>query len=201
MSDAEIGQIRVAEIKVAFKPDASLQWQAAEEEFVALRALAEPAKVSRRRRDTVSVGEGNEPLGATAAAAAERSVLAGSPEGRAFIERKLVDRIVAHARTHLQPKLQGNRPVVVEALVHGFIVPSAGLLGGTNMLLVVTTLRDQATGREPGRLDRGTATSTGNGLLGRGRRGEPLDPGRGSPAEDRLVANYIEQVEAWLLKR
>lgn len=197
LTQAEIGQIRINEIRVSYAANSEIQWEAAEEELAAQGTKA--AKGARQREPLVTGSLGNETMNATMQKAAERGALARSAEGQAFLQRKVTDKIVTRLKSQLQPKFNGTRPLDVEVQVHAFVIPSTGqkiMLGGTNMLGAVTVLRDPKTGRELGKLDRLAGAATGNGWLG-----AAIEATLADPAEDRIVATYAEQVETWLLNK
>lgn len=200
LTDAEVGQIRINEVRVTYAADAKIYWEAAEEEFAAVQARTRPVKAADRAREPIVTGSlGNDTMAATMEKAAARSALAQSPEGRTFLQRKVTDKISSRLNGQLKPKFNGSRPVNIEVHVVAFSIPSAGqkiALGGSNIMGAVTTLRDAATGRELAKLDRATGAATGNGWLG-----TAIEAAIAELPEDRIVANYAEQVETWLLKK
>lgn len=201
LTDKEIGQLGIKEVRVTFSPDAQIYWEAAEEEFAALQTKAVPRKVAAATGTPIVTGSvGTDAMQESLQKANERSALAQSPEGRAFLQRKVTEKIVQRLNGQIKPKFNGSRAAYMEVQVLGFTIPSAAqkiILGGTNMMGAVTTLRDAATGQELGKLDRLSAAATGNGLLGTAIEAAVAS----EPAEDRIVANYADQVEAWLRKK
>lgn len=194
LSVAEMTQIRIAGTDVTYEPDVRFQWETAEEEFLATRPL--PKK--KAPAGAVLVSEGNEALTAAAAAAAARSEAARTPEGQAFLKAKLEAKLRAAYARDLQPHFPGQRPVRIVDHLHGFIVPSTAqrvVLGGTPMLLAVTYLKEDGSGRQLGKLDAVTGAASGQGWLAL------ADAAMMPAVEDRLIANHVEKVKGWLTAR
>lgn len=201
LTDKEIGQLGIKEVRVTFTPDSQIYWEAAEEEFAAQPTKAGPRKAVAATSAPVVTGSlGTDSMQASLQKASDRTALAQSPEGRAFLQRKVTEKITQRLNSQIKPKYNGSRPAYIEVQVVAFTIPSAAqkiVLGGTNMMGAVTTLRDAATGKELAKLDRLSAAATGNGWLGTAIEAAVAS----EPAEDRIVANYADQVEAWLQKK
>jgi hypothetical protein len=175
LSLQEIGDLKITEVRVVLKPDASIWWGAAERQYNA--SLPKP-----------KVGEPKE-------------VPADSPEMVAHLRKRLSDMVHEVLTRRVAPRFQtGQRAVVLESRVHGMTIPSEVqriALGGTPVFAATTHLIDTQTGQELARLDQGTAATFAPGgvwvvaTLAMGM----------TPLENQLMENYADQVLSWLLKK
>lgn len=194
LTGSEVRELRISDVRVKYAPQFVMVWEAAEEEFAARQPISKRPKIQR-----ISTGDGNAALEETLAKAAARAEIARSPEGRAYMRDKLTTLIKERAAEVLQTKFKGARPVILEVELVGFQIPSAGqkvMIGGSNIMGAITRIIDAGSGKELGKMDRGAAAATGGGLLG-----SAIEATMAAPAEQRLVANYIGQVDAWLTAR
>jgi hypothetical protein len=188
LSEREVAALRIVAVTVTFKPNAQVSWVEAEQEFVE-RAKAQGARDPKARRKAPKHDGIGDP------ADDEHQRLITSPEGKAFLRNKVTSLITDRLKRDVVSKMNGSREARLELEVYGFVVPHVvqrATIGGTPILLVVTTLKDARTGAELAKLDQGTAAPSGQGLLG-----VIVDQGS---LEERLVDRYVSQVRSWLLK-
>jgi hypothetical protein len=194
LSQQDIAALRIVEVAVTFKPDANISWSAAEQEYVAEATARNPKLRLKSKAFEHSVDTGAGPD----TEAGERYKLIASPEGREYVRKKTVGLIDKHLKRDIVPRLQGTRDARLEVTVFAFLVPDAvqrATLGGTPMLLALTTLKDARTGAELAKLDQGASTYAGQGIVG-----ALVDQAVAAPLEERLVDSYVSNVRNWLLK-
>lgn len=175
LSDQEISDLKIVEVRVTYAPNAMIWWGAAERAYNA--TLPKP-----------NVGEAKE-------------VAADSPEMTEHLRKRLADLVRETLMQRVSPLFQkGQRAVVLESRIVGMTIPSEiqrVVIGGAPVFAASTHLIDVKTGQEIGKLDRGTApTYTPNGALAL----VSMAIGENAP-EAQLMGIYVEQVLSWLLKK
>lgn len=159
-----IAGMRLAQVEVKVADDATVLWGNAEHDYV----VAHRSAPSARRAKPIETGALGDPA---ASDAAEATALANSPEGKAFVRAKVTDRLKGALGEAFKGRLEtGARPVKLEVVVTGFVVPSAiqrVVLGGVPGLTARVVLRDAATGAElASRANFGANVIAGNGIGG-----------------------------------
>jgi hypothetical protein len=190
LSKSELAGIRIEEVRVAYKPDAAVLWPKVEQAYVERTQAAAPKGARSKVRpvgfsDTGTLEQGSD----------DHARIMATPEAREHMRKALADLIKSRVASSISPRFGGSRAVRLEIEVHAFVIPHAMqrvALGGTPLLLAITSLKDARTGAELGKLDRGAAGMAGNGVLG------VLVDQAFSDLEDRVLDAYISNVLAWL---
>lgn len=197
LSLQDIAALRIVSTDITFRPDANISWAAAEQDFVD-HAHAEAARDPKRRHKIKTHDKIGEFGGMSDPVADERRQLIASPEGKAFVQRKIGALVEARFQRDLVPQFSGTRDARLEVSVAAFIVPHAvqrAVLGGTPVLLAVTVLKDAKSGVELARLEQGASTYAGQGMVAL------VDQAIAAPLEERLVDAYVTNVRHWLQKK
>jgi hypothetical protein len=187
LSQAEMQTINIQSVDIKFKPDAHIWWGNAEREYAAKVAPTSTAAKPDRSATAIKTVPGDKDSD-------DYRELMDTPEAKAYLRDKLAA-MVKDRLSYFVTKYQGTRPVRLEVEIHSFVIPSPLqriALGGTPMLAAVTVLRDSATGKELGKLDRVAAGYAGNGIVG-----VAVDQA-GDDLEDRVLDKYMGNVRAWL---
>ena len=191
----DIAALRIVDVRVTFKPDAHISWATAEQEFV------DQAKTDRARdpktRHKQTTHEENA-YGIVDPAAAEHQRLVASPEGKAFVQKKIAALIDTRLKRDIVPQFNGSRDARLEIVVVGFVIPHAVqrvVLGGVPVLGAITHLKDARTGAELAKLDQGASAYGGGGVS------TLVVEALAAPLEDRLVDAYVANVRNWLTKK
>lgn len=191
LSPAEMAGIRIDEIRITFKEEATVWWGKAEEDYVAEVNAKAPAKSSPVKTVRFSPDGTLDKSGAD-----DYSKLTSTPEAKAYLRKRVADLVRKRLETAVVPKFaSGSRSVRLEIEVFHFTIPSAiqrVTLGGTPMLLAITRLTDAKTGAELGKLDRGAGAMAGQGALG------VLVDQAFDELENRLADSYSNNVLTWL---
>ncbi len=193
LSQQDIAALRIVDVVITFKPDANVAWNAADQDFVAESNARNP-----KMRFKVKAPDHAIETGGPDHEAIERHKLIASPEGREYVRKKTAGLIDKHLKRDIVPQLRGSRDARIEVTVFAFVVPDAvqrATLGGTPMLLALTTLKDARTGEELAKLDQAAAAYAGTGIVG-----ALVDQAIAGPLEERVVDAYVTNVRRWLLK-
>lgn len=196
LNETEIAGLRIERVDVTFSPDAIIWWGKPEREFVEQELARRAAKQGALKKRAPSVTDASDT--GQNAISAEYQQIADSPEAKAYIRDSLARLVKQRIDKEITPELKGNRPVVLDITIHGFMIPSAAqrlTLGGNPTFAAVRVLKDAKTGAELGKLDQMSAAAAGQGILGVAI--EQALP----ELEDRLMAGFIKQTRSWLLKR
>jgi hypothetical protein len=199
LSLADAKSLRLDTVNVTVAPDAVVSWNVAEEELYKQKQ-AQGVLPKPRLIETGSLGLTGDPNATDNAVVAR---LAKSPEGKAFVNQKISDRLGTAIEQTLRPELQsGDRPVKLEITVHEFAVPSAGqrLLvgawGGTPVIRASAMLKDSVTGQVLAeRPNMTSAAFAGYGWVG------VLADQLGDDLDVRLVNGYSNQYRDWLVPK
>lgn len=191
LSSAELSGMRIEEVRISYSAKATVWWGKAEQDYVA-EVNAKAPKDSRPKASPVRFTDNG---GIDQSNADEYEKLIATPEAKAYLRTRLSALVSQQLNASVVPKFSGNRAVHLEVEIHSFVIPSAiqrVTLGGSPMLLAVTTLKDARTGADLGKLDRGAAATAGQGVLG------VLVDQAFSDLEDRVVQSYVNNVLCWL---
>ncbi len=194
LSLSETKSLRLDSVNVSVAPDAAVSWAGAEEDLYGQKQAAGLLQETKAI-ETGSVGLNGDPNAIKNSAIAE---LAKSPEGKAYINERIADRLGTALEQTLKPSLQmGSRAVKLEVTVHQFSIPTAAqrvIIGGMPVIKASAVLKDAATGAMLAqRPEMISAAYAGNGWAG------VLADQFGDDLDVRLVNSYSAQYKDWLV--
>jgi hypothetical protein len=176
LSQNDVSAMKLAGVTVRFAPDASIQWEDGIRAYAVAKSIPD---------DQIATA-------------------ANTPEGNAFVQNLLGQRIKAGLERKVAPQLTGTRQVRLEIVVKHFAIAGAVqsvLIGGGRGMRADATLVDARTGAviisHP---DMAAVLLAGSGIVGTAVQAA-VDASSKDSVADKLVTQYGDIYCNWLLQR